>query len=326
MGKAPAFQFYPNDWLGDVELQAASSSSRGIWINALCRMWHSKTKGEIHGDETMLSRILSCTKEELAVFFREAEALGFCYVSRNPNGILTLRNRRMYREEKEREANRLRQQRHYRKRQSNGQPNDSLTSPSSSSTSNNIGEVITPIDNSNVGEETACAELPKGTPAPTPIPSSSTFIKIPLVHKNKDATAEEFSVTQEMVNEWIDAFPAVLIEQELREIRQWNLARPKQRKTRAGIVKHITGWLAKEQDKGGPPIRGSPPSSGGNGGSPAKQLPSECEECRKKNIQVQWHDGQKKHLCRDCYTGGLTPEDISRKLGEVMSKAFGRRM
>lgn len=40
--KRPAFQLYPRDWLGDIELQASAPASRGVWINACCVM-HSCT-------------------------------------------------------------------------------------------------------------------------------------------------------------------------------------------------------------------------------------------------------------------------------------------
>jgi hypothetical protein len=40
--KRPAFQFYPREWLADVELQACSLASRGLWINA-CSVMHNCT-------------------------------------------------------------------------------------------------------------------------------------------------------------------------------------------------------------------------------------------------------------------------------------------
>jgi len=70
-------------------------------------------------------------------------------------------------------------------------------------------------------------------------------ITIPLVDKS------EFPVTHKMISEWEEAYPAVAVLQKLREIRQWNISNPKRQKTSRGILKHITSWLAKEQDKGG---------------------------------------------------------------------------
>ena len=50
---------------------------------------------------------------------------------------------------------------------------------------------------------------------------------------------------------WQELYPAVDILQELRKMKGWLLSHPKKRKTRRGIKGFITGWLAREQDKGG---------------------------------------------------------------------------
>lgn len=75
--------------------------------------------------------------------------------------------------------------------------------------------------------------------------SPPPFISIPLNDKT------EFSVFTPMIDEWRNLFPKVDVEQELRNIRAWNLSDPKRRKTKSGVVKHITQWLAKEQNRGG---------------------------------------------------------------------------
>lgn len=54
------------------------------------------------------------------------------------------------------------------------------------------------------------------------------------------------------MREWTGLFPAVDVPQKLREVRAWNLANPARRKTRTGVQRHITAWLAKEQDRGRP--------------------------------------------------------------------------
>lgn len=131
-GKAPAFQFYIKDWLSDFELQSASSSTRGVWINALCLMWTSKTRGKLTGQSEILCRILNCTQPEFDVFKAEAQALGFCYIKCDADSNITLENRRMRREEKARENNRERQRRHYEKKKPNGGSNKNLTTPSAS--------------------------------------------------------------------------------------------------------------------------------------------------------------------------------------------------
>ena len=133
MAKAPADQFYYADWLRDVELQMACSTTRGIWMNVLANMWFAEAKGELIGTEEKLARLLNSTDEDFIKFLQEAETLHFCYVSRNSNGCVTLRNRRMYREEKKRISNKLRQQRHRVSRENNAGKTPDVTPPSSSS-------------------------------------------------------------------------------------------------------------------------------------------------------------------------------------------------
>jgi hypothetical protein len=77
------------------------------------------------------------------------------------------------------------------------------------------------------------------------------FISIPLNDKS------EYPIDIKLIEEWKNLFPKIDVEQCLRNIRAWNLSHTRERKTKNGILKHITTWLAKEQDKGG----------NGNGGS-----------------------------------------------------------
>lgn len=60
-----------------------------------------------------------------------------------------------------------------------------------------------------------------------------------------------YAVSMEQVAEWEGLYPAVDVMQQLRNMRGWLLANAERRKTRNGILRFITGWLAKEQDRGG---------------------------------------------------------------------------
>lgn len=63
-------------------------------------------------------------------------------------------------------------------------------------------------------------------------------------------TGEEYLVRQAQVEQWKELYPSVDVVQELRLMKGWTDANPQKRKTKSGIVKFITGWLAREQ-KGG---------------------------------------------------------------------------
>lgn len=83
------------------------------------------------------------------------------------------------------------------------------------------------------------------------------FIWLPV---KGDPEQKEYPVDASYVAELKELFPAVDVEQELREMRSWLLANPQRQKTKRGIKRFIHTWLSKEQDRARRvrPIRGSP--------------------------------------------------------------------
>ena len=61
----------------------------------------------------------------------------------------------------------------------------------------------------------------------------------------------EYGVDQKQIDEWTSLYPAVDVLQQLRNMRGWLIANPDRKKTKRGVNRFITSWLAKEQDKGG---------------------------------------------------------------------------
>jgi hypothetical protein len=45
--KLPAFQFYPGDWMKDPNLRRCTPAARGVWMDVLCLMHESETRGEL---------------------------------------------------------------------------------------------------------------------------------------------------------------------------------------------------------------------------------------------------------------------------------------
>lgn len=84
----------------------------------------------------------------------------------------------------------------------------------------------------------SCAEPENPAPAPP-------VICLPL------NDGSEYPISQEQCQEWAGLYPAVDVIQQLRGMRGWLLSNPDRKKTRRGILRFITGWLAKEQDRGG---------------------------------------------------------------------------
>lgn len=64
MNKAPAFQFYPKDWL-EFKVQRMSLAAQGAYIKILCYMWNdSKDQCSILDDNDLISRAISTTVEQ----------------------------------------------------------------------------------------------------------------------------------------------------------------------------------------------------------------------------------------------------------------------
>lgn len=74
-------------------------------------------------------------------------------------------------------------------------------------------------------------------------------------------SGESYKVTQAQIDEYAKAYPAVDVPQQFREMRQWAIANPTNRKTLAGMPRFINRWLAREQDK---PPPGFQPRNGVN--------------------------------------------------------------
>lgn len=83
-----------------------------------------------------------------------------------------------------------------------------------------------------------------------PSDSSPTVIELELNDKSL------YPITETQVAEFVDLYPAVDVMQELRAMKGWLLHNPKKRKTKAGVMRFVNGWLAREQDRGGSKING----------------------------------------------------------------------
>lgn len=82
--------------------------------------------------------------------------------------------------------------------------------------------------------------------------SPPAVLTIPLVDKT------EHGITQPEIDDWSATYPGVNVPQQLREMRQWCIANPANRKTKRGINAFVVRWLSREQDKGGRPAFTSP--------------------------------------------------------------------
>lgn len=74
-------------------------------------------------------------------------------------------------------------------------------------------------------------------------PQDDIVIRLPL------NDGSEHPITDSQRAEWGSLFPAVDIDQELRGMRAWLLANQRNRKTRTGIMRFVTSWLSRAQNR-----------------------------------------------------------------------------
>lgn len=135
------------------------------------------------------------------------------------------------------------------------------------------GTQVEPQDRDSVGKGKAIEETNVSSCAEPETGSAPPVIGLPL----NDGT--EYGVTEEQCREWAELYPAVDVLQQLRQMRGWLLSNKERRKTKRGINRFITSWLAREQDRGRGgrsdgerrETHGAVSGTGGDQGQPAKK-------------------------------------------------------
>lgn len=107
MSKAPAFQFYPNDWSRDLEEHPLEIE--GAWIRICCKLWYTQDRCSITKTLEQWGRILHVpyTKALAILQYISDEKIGDVTFR---NGDITVLSRRMERDEHDRVLNRSRQE------------------------------------------------------------------------------------------------------------------------------------------------------------------------------------------------------------------------
>ena len=65
-GKPPAFQFYPADWLADLQVRAMTYEERGVYIDLLAFCWR---EGSIPMTLPELARLLHSPEDQVAIWW-----------------------------------------------------------------------------------------------------------------------------------------------------------------------------------------------------------------------------------------------------------------
>lgn len=94
MAKLPYMQFYPGDWLKATDLRGCSPTARGVWIDLLCLMWESPSRGTLPYTDSQIADTVAGPYEVVLAAVVELVSAGVA--SRDDGGALY--SRRMVRD------------------------------------------------------------------------------------------------------------------------------------------------------------------------------------------------------------------------------------
>ena len=113
MSKLPFLQFYPSDYL--VDTRVLSLAARGAWVDIICVLHKSSTRGTLTLPARGWARIMGASEADFQSALSEIEEMKVGDVIRNGNGDVSVTCRRMMNESITREQTRLRVQNHRNK-------------------------------------------------------------------------------------------------------------------------------------------------------------------------------------------------------------------
>lgn len=114
MGKLNWMQFFPADYLLDTH--PLSASSRGIWMDIICHLWRSGTRGTMTLSQAQWCKLLRVSVTQLSRAVTELCHNRICDIVTTGHEAVTFTSRRMIREEKSRNSATIRQRRHRQSR------------------------------------------------------------------------------------------------------------------------------------------------------------------------------------------------------------------
>lgn len=97
-----------------------------------------------------------------------------------------------------------------------------------------------------IAARAASAELsPKAKPAAVSVPRAACS---EYVFPTTGKGASEWTLPMPKLNEYLEAYPALDVHEQLRKARQWCRDNPRHRKTAGGMLTFLTRWLNRAQD------------------------------------------------------------------------------
>jgi uncharacterized protein YdaU (DUF1376 family) len=162
--KLPFIQFFPADYMRDT--RALSLASKGGWMDILCMLHSSSTRGTMTLPVVGWARVMGATVDQATAVISELETMSVAEITREGNGDVTLTSRRMERDAITREQGRLRAERHRRNAARNA---DSDASVTGQKTETRIQKTETIKEGASAAPPTVPEVSDKGSPLVIPL-------------------------------------------------------------------------------------------------------------------------------------------------------------
>lgn len=300
MGRLPAFQFYPGDWLRD-NVAGCSLAAQGLWLRMMIVAHDSEPYGHLPYSDAMIARRCGCSLEEYETLTAELFAAGV--PSRTTDGVIY--SRRMVRDDEERRKTKKRVEK-FRKNKAKSDSETvensdclqqdtscnaqvtpekrdgnsalhlhSSSSSSSSSISKDISEEFDLLRKSAQSDENhhsgpAVSKCPKVEKGECPGAFHERYMAWATEQVNAfvgNGNAEQLAI----------AYPGVSLGQEAARALVWLQANPGKRKK--DIARFMNNWLARGQER----QPAAQPGTGAGQAGPRKTLDQMIAESRERD-------------------------------------------
>lgn len=239
-------QFYTGDWLKDTGVLSVAAA--GAWIRLLVAMWDAERRGELSLPIGSLARIIGVESGDAEKLIAELGITRVANVLTDSNGLITVQSRRMMREEKDRESNRLRAERHYKnKNLRNSNENLTVYSSSSSSISSSKQEQIATQSSARQNSNGANSDAWK---------SDETSVALLEFLKNQKFVDFDLEGSKLLDHGWweatAEACAGVEIETlsaEFARMGAWLSENPSRRPTPKGTRRFVRTWLERAHER-----------------------------------------------------------------------------
>lgn len=268
--RAPAFQFYPQDWLACDKVAEMTLEEEGVYIRLLCYCW---TVGSIPADPERCARLAGkgCSAQTATSVQR---AFNAC--STDPQRLVHKRlekERTKQAERREQQSEAGKRSAAARKKASDGVDSTTSTATSVEHPLNERSTSVQRKGNSSSSSSSSSSEIEEATasscpqasqpadrtgdpkprepkprkpkPLQQPCTIEEAFCTVPVIGHE-----EQWRLPRAKLQEWQATFPGVNVEQATCEAVQWLIDNPSKRKTPKGILRFFNLWLSKEQDCG----------------------------------------------------------------------------